>query len=115
MTSTILTAAYNAVEDKKALDIVVLNMAGVSVMADQFIICHANSERQVQAIARAVLDEALEEGFPVRRVEGFDSGRWILADLGDVVVHVFHKDERGHYNLEKLWGDAPELDMAEEN
>lgn len=114
MNSTILTSAYNAAEDKKALDIVVLNMEGVSVMADHFIICHANSERQVQSIARAVLDEALEEGFPVRRVEGFDSGRWILADLGDVVVHVFHKDERGHYNLEKLWGDAPKLDMAEE-
>ena len=114
MTTTLLATAYNAADDKKALDIVVLNMEGVSVMTDQFVICHANSERQVQAIAREVLDEAATGGFPVRRMEGFDSGRWVLVDLGDVVVHVFHKDERDHYNLEKLWGDAPKLDMAEE-
>jgi len=111
MTTTLLATAYNAADDKKALDIVVLNMEGVSVMADQFVICHANSERQVQAIAREVLDEATVAGFPVRRMEGFDTGRWVLVDLGDVVVHVFHKDERDHYNLEKLWGDAPKLDM----
>lgn len=114
MTTTLLTTAYKAADDKKALDIVVLNMEGVSVMADQFIICHANSERQVQAIAREVIDQATEFGVPVRRLEGFESGRWILADLGDVVVHVFHKDERDHYNLEKLWGDAPKLDLADE-
>ncbi|QUW22183.1 ribosome silencing factor [Sporosarcina sp. Marseille-Q4063] len=112
MTTTLLTTAYKAADDKKALDIVVLNMEGVSVMADQFIICHANSERQVQAIAREVIDQATKEGFPIRRMEGFETGRWVLADLGDVVVHVFHKDERDHYNLEKLWGDAPKIDMA---
>lgn len=114
MNSTILTTAYHAVEDKKALDIVVLNMEGISVMADQLIICHANSERQVQAIAREVSNQATKEEFPVKRIEGFDSGRWILVDLGDVIVHVFHKDERAYYNLEKLWGDAPQLDLAEE-
>lgn len=112
MTTTLLTTAYKAADDKKALDIIVLNMEGVSAMADQFIICHANSERQVQAIAREVIDQATKAGFPIRRMEGFDTGRWVLADLGDVVVHVFHKDERGHYNLEKLWGDAPLIDMA---
>ena len=114
MTTTLLTTAYKAADDKKAVDIVVLNMEGVSVMADQFIICHANSERQVQAIAREVIDQATEFGVPVRRLEGFESGRWILADLGDVVVHVFHRDERDHYNLEKLWGDAPKIDLADE-
>lgn len=114
MTTTLLTTAYKAADDKKALDIVVLNMEGVSVMADQFIICHANSERQVQAIAREVIDQATEFGAPVKRLEGFETGRWILADLGDVVVHVFHRDERDHYNLEKLWGDAPKLDLADE-
>lgn len=114
MNSTILTTAYNAVEEKKASDIVVLNMEGISVMADQLIICHANSERQVQAIAREVSNEAAKEGFPVKRIEGFDAGRWILVDLGDVIVHVFHKDERGYYNLEKLWGDAPLLDVVDE-
>ncbi len=114
MTTTLLETVYNAAVDKKALDIVVLNMEGVSVMADQFLICHANSERQVQSIAREVLNEATLLGVPVRRMEGFDTGRWILVDVGDVVIHVFHQEERGHYNLEKLWGDAPKIDMPEE-
>lgn len=114
MTTTLLSTVYQAVDDKKGSDIVVLNMEGISVMADQFIICHANSERQVQAIAREVVDQAGAFGVHVKRVEGLDSGRWVLADLGDIVVHIFHKDERGHYNLEKLWGDAPILEMADE-
>lgn len=113
MTTTLLATAYKAVDDKKGEDIVVLNMEGVSLIADQFIICHANSERQVQAIAREVADKAAEQGHMVKRIEGMDLARWVLVDLGDVVVHVFHRDERGYYNLEKLWGDAPLLDMAE--
>src|SRR6185437_5679556 len=112
MTTTLLTAAYKAVDDKKGEDIVVLNMEGVSLIADQFIICHANSERQLQAIAREVADKEAEFGYTVKRIEGIDLARWVLVDLGDVVVHVFHRDERGYYNLEKLWGDAPLLDMA---
>lgn len=111
--STLLEAAYHAVDEKNAADIVVLNMEGISVMADHFIICHGNSERQVQAIAREVVDEASEFGIDVKRIEGLETGRWVLADLGDVVVHVFHRDEREHYNLEKLWGDAPILNMEE--
>lgn len=113
MTTTLLATAYQAVDDKKGEDIVVLNMEGVSLIADQFIICHANSERQVQAIAREVADKASENGYMVKRIEGMDLARWVLVDLGDVVVHVFHRDERGYYNLERLWGDAPLLDMAE--
>lgn len=112
--TTLLEIAYKAVDDKHAQDIVVLNMEGVSLIADQFIICHANSERQVQAIAREVSDKAAENNYEVKRVEGLETGRWVLVDLGDVVVHVFHKDERGYYNLEKLWGDAPLLKMADE-
>ena len=114
MTSTLLEIAYKAVDDKHAEDIVVLNMEGVSLIADQFIICHANSERQVQAIAREVSDKEHEAGYTVKRMEGLELARWILVDLGDVVVHVFHRDERGYYNLEKLWGDAPSLNMADE-
>ena len=114
MTTTLLTTAYQAVDDKKGEDIVVLNMEGVSLIADQFIICHANSERQVQAIAKEVADKAAKSGYTVKRLEGVEMARWVLVDLGDVVVHVFHRDERGYYNLEKLWGDAPLLNMAEE-
>jgi ribosome-associated protein len=108
---TLLQMAYNAVEDKKAEDIVVLNMEGISLLADYFIICTGNSDRQVQAIARAVIEESHEAGNEVKSIEGFDSARWILVDIGDVVVHVFHKDERDYYNLERLWREAPTMEI----
>ncbi|KOS67948.1 ribosomal silencing factor RsfS [Lysinibacillus contaminans] len=113
MTSTLLQAAYKAIDDKHGEDIVVLNMEGISLLADYFIITHGNSDRQVQAIARELQDVAVKEGHEIRRVEGFDGARWILVDLGDVVAHVFHKDERSYYNLERLWGDAPQLDIPQ--
>ncbi|WP_332647336.1 ribosome silencing factor [Lysinibacillus sp. 54212] len=113
MNETLLQIAYKAADDKHAEDIVVLNMQGISLLADYFMICHGNSDRQVQAIARELKEKAEENGFEVKRLEGFDSARWILVDLGDVVAHVFHKDERAFYNLERLWGDAPQLDAPE--
>lgn len=108
---TLLQTAYNAAEDKKAEDIVVLNMEGISLLADYFIICSGNSDRQVQAIAKELIDKAHEAGTPVKSVEGFDAARWILVDLGDVVAHVFHKDERNYYNLERLWREAPTMEI----
>lgn len=112
MNETLLQVTYKAADDKRAEDIVVLNMQGVSLLADYFLICHANSERQVQAIAREMQDQAQEAGYDVKRLEGMDSARWVLVDMGDVVAHVFHKDERAYYNLERLWGDAPQLDVS---
>jgi ribosome-associated protein len=94
-------------DDKRARNIVILDMQGISTMADYFIICHGSSEKQVQAIAREIKDEAAKENVDVRRMEGFESARWVLVDLGDIIVHVFHKEEREYYQLEKLWGDAP--------
>lgn len=115
MNETLLQVAYKAIDDKRGEDIVVLNMQGISLLADYFIIAEGSSERQVQAMARELKEKAEEAGFDVRKMEGFDTGRWILVDMGDVVAHVFHKDERGYYNLERLWGDAPQLDVAVEN
>ncbi|MBD7906884.1 ribosome silencing factor [Sporosarcina gallistercoris] len=112
---TLLEVTFKAADDKRAEDIVVLNMEGVSLIADNFVICHANSERQVQAIAREIADKASEENYEVKRIEGMDSGRWVLVDLGDVVAHIFHKDERGFYNLERLWGDAPMIEVGDDS
>lgn len=111
MTKTLLEITYKALDDKRGEDIVVLNMQNISLLADYFIICHGNSERQLQAMAREVQDKASENGFTIKRVEGYDTARWVLVDMGDVVVHIFHKDERVFYNLERLWGDAPQLDV----
>jgi ribosome-associated protein len=103
----VLEVAVKAADAKRAEDIVVLNMEGISLVADYFIICHGNSDKQVQAIAREIKDKVEEQNLLLKRIEGFDEARWVLVDLGDIVVHVFHKDERGYYNLERLWGDAP--------
>ncbi|WP_071395836.1 ribosome silencing factor [Bacillus tuaregi] len=103
----LLEVAVKAADDKRAEDIVVLNMQGISLVADYFIICHGNSDKQVQAIAGEMKDKAEEFGYSIKRVEGFDEAKWILVDLGDIIAHIFHKDERSYYNLERLWGDAP--------
>ncbi|ATP41211.1 ribosome silencing factor [Solibacillus sp. R5-41] len=110
MNETLLSITYKAIDDKRGEDIVALNLQGISLLADYFVIAEGSSERQVQAIAREIKDKAEEQGFIVKKMEGFDSGRWILVDIGDVVAHIFHKDERAYYNLERLWGDAPQLD-----
>lgn len=103
----LLSTTVKAADDKRAEDLIVLNMKGISLIADYFLICHGNSDKQVQAIAREIKEKAEEKGYPVKKMEGFDEAKWILVDLGDVVAHVFHRDERSYYNLERLWGDAP--------
>lgn len=95
-----------AAEDKKAENVMILDIKGLSVIADYFVICHGNSETQVQAIASEIKKKMAEQEIAVNGVEGFDHARWVLIDIGDVVVHVFHRDEREFYNLERLWGDA---------
>lgn len=110
----LLKIAVKAADDKRAEDILALNMKGISLIADYFIICHGNSDKQVQAIAREIKEKAQEQGCEVKRIEGFDEARWVLIDLGDVVAHVFHRDERSYYKLERLWGDAPIEDILSE-
>lgn len=102
----LLTLAAQACDEKRANDIVVLDMAEVSLIADYFLICEGSNERQVQAIARELKNQAEEHGIEVKRMEGFEQARWVLVDLNDIVCHIFHKDERHYYNLERLWGDA---------
>lgn len=100
-----------AADDKRAEDILVLDMKDVSVMADYFVICEGSSERQVQAIARGIKEAVEDSDAIVNRMEGFEQARWILIDLGDVVCHIFHQEERSYYNLERLWGDAPIIEV----
>lgn len=99
-----LMLTAKAADDKRAEDILALDMKGLSSFADYFVICHGNSDKQVQAIAREIKEKALENQVDVKRLEGFDAAQWILIDLGDVIIHVFHKEERSYYNLEKTLG-----------
>ncbi|XEC96776.1 ribosome silencing factor [Paenibacillus tarimensis] len=101
-----------AAEDKKANNLVALNLTGISLVADYFVICHGNSDTQVQAISGEIKKRAEQRGAAVRGVEGLDSARWVLIDIGDVIVHVFHRDEREYYNIERLWSDAKVVEFA---
>jgi ribosome-associated protein len=102
--------AVEAALDKKAFDLDVLSVSKVTSIADYFILCTANSERQTQTIAGEVVDR-LRDQARVRPllVEGTTPGRWILVDFGDFIVHVFTEDCRRFYGLERLWGDAPNV------
>lgn len=102
----LLELTLKAVEDKKAMNVVALDLRNVSPISDFFVICHGNSDIQVQAIATEVRKVVHEAGVNIRGIEGMDSARWVLMDLGDVVVHIFHRDEREYYNIERLWSDA---------
>lgn len=97
----------DAAGEKKAEDILVLNVSEVTTFADLFVICSGRGERQVQSIADEIVEKAKAAGRQPVGVEGYDAGRWILIDLGDVIAHVFVPDERALYRLERLWGDAP--------
>ncbi len=84
-----------------------MNVAEVTTFADLFVICSGRGERQVQATADGIVEKAKAAGRQPMGVEGYAGGRWVLIDLGDVVVHAFVPEERALYRLERLWGDAP--------
>jgi ribosome-associated protein len=97
----------DAASDTKGEDILVLNVSEVTTIADLFVIVSGRGERQVQAIADKIVEKAKASGRQPVGIEGYTAGRWILIDLGDVVVHAFVPEEREVYRLERLWGDAP--------
>lgn len=108
----VLETVVKAADSKHAEDIMALDVQNISLLADYFVICHGNSDRQVLAIMDEVVEKAEEQGVEVKRIEGKETAKWILVDLGDVVVHIFHQSERSFYNLEKLWADAPLVNIT---
>lgn len=108
MTSkTLAKNAANLALSKKAFDVVILDLRALTSMADFFVVCSADSDTHVRAIADAVKEGLWKKGEDVWHSEGKSDSHWILLDFVNVVVHVFHKNTRSFYNLEKLWGDAP--------
>jgi len=95
--------------DKKGNDIVMLRMAELTTMADFFVICSGRSDRQVQALAGAIVNELRDDGIRPRGTEGRQSARWVLLDFGSVIVHVFAPEEREFYGLERLWSNAVQV------
>lgn len=110
----LLDVVLKAADDKLAQEIVALEVGHLTPVADYFVITHGKNEKQVQAIVNAIEEEVHKEGFEVKSIEGKDNARWILMDLNDVIVHVFYYEDREYYNLEKLWNDAPIVNIASE-
>lgn len=105
--------AYDALDDKQGMDIKILDIHNISVLADYFIIAHGNNPNHVQALIDSVDDKLSEHGFTVRSVEGYQGGTWVLMDCERIIVHVFHKDARLFYDLERIWSDGRTIDPAE--
>jgi ribosome-associated protein len=107
-----LALAARAADSKGGDDLVALDVSRQLPFADVFLIVTGNSERNVVAIADEIEEVLGRAGTPTRRREGHQVGRWILLDFGDLVVHVFHQEERLYYGLERLWADCPALPVA---
>ena len=103
--------AARAALDKRAVDLVVLDLQGMSSLADFFLVCTGRSTAQMDTIAEAIAVTLRAEGIRVRHREGTAESGWLLLDYGDVVVHIFGEEPRAFYGLERLWGDAPVLSV----
>ena len=109
----IARAAVKLLDDKKAQDIVVLDVGKLTSLGDYFVICSGTSSTQVKALADE-LDEKLKvSGAKARRVENDKASQWVLLDYGDVICHIFYHETRGFYCLERLWADAPRVELGE--
>lgn len=109
-----LQIIVDSCESKKGINIKVLEIGELTSIADYFVIVSGNSSTQVSALADEIEDKMSEKGFDLLNSEGQNSNRWILLDYGDIIVHVFHKDERDYYDLERLWNKEDFKNLEEE-
>lgn len=105
--------AYQALDDKKAEDIQIINISGISVLADYFVIANGSNESQVRALVDNVEEELLKAGYTLQQREGSGLGSWVLLDFGDIIVHVFDRENRSFYDLERIWRDGKFVSIDE--
>lgn len=103
--------AVAVLQDKKGEDIRVIDISGVTVIADYFIIASGSNPNQVQALVDNVEEQMYKAGYDDPRVEGYNTASWVLLDYNDVIVHVFSQDDRLFYDLERIWRDGKEIDV----
>lgn len=103
--------AVAALQDKKGEDIRVIDISGVTVIADYFIIASGSNPNQVQALVDNVEEQMYKAGYDDPRVEGYNTASWVLLDYNDVIVHVFSQDDRLFYDLERIWRDGKEINV----
>ena len=104
-------AVCKAASDKKARDIVVMDMRDLSPSTDYFVVCSANTATQVRAIADSIEEQLQEAGVDFFHKEGYREGEWILMDYFDVVIHIFQKEKRAFFRLDELWSDGEEVNV----
>ena len=102
---------YYAIDDKLGVDIRVIDISGITVLADYLIIAGAGNKSQVQAIVDNVSEKLAEREVFVKHTEGYATANWVLMDYGDIIVHIFNQDERLFYDLERLWQDGKNIDV----
>ena len=105
--------ACKALDDKKGEDIKVIDISHISVLADYFIIANGTNDSQVRALVEAVEEELDKAGFEVKQREGYGLGNWVLLDFGNIIVHVFDKENRLFYDLERIWRDGKTVEVSE--
>lgn len=110
LSKTMAKLAISALEDKKAEDLRIIDISEVSVVADYFIIATGSNRSQIQALADNVQETLGRAGYEMKQVEGYQTANWILIDYGDVIVHIFDKENRLFYNLERIWRDGKQID-----
>ena len=103
--------AVEALEDKKAEDITIIDISEVSVIADYFIIAGGNNKSQIQALSDVVDEKLGRAGLPLKQIEGYNYANWILLDFGDIIVHIFDKENRLFYDLERIWCDGKKIEL----
>lgn len=108
-----LECIVRAMNDKLATNIVAIDMRETSPLFDYFVLCTGSNQRLLNAIKDNVEEQCELNGYEVKAIEGLRNSQWILIDLGDIVVHIFEGEARDDYNLEKLWGDMPRVDISE--
>lgn len=103
--------AYKALDDKKGEDIKVIDISQISVLADYFIIANGTSDSQVKALVESVEEELGKAGYEAKQREGYGLGSWVLLDFGNIIVHVFDRENRLFYDLERIWRDGKYVDV----
>ncbi len=105
--------AYKALDDKKGEEIKIIDISNVSILADYFIIANGTNDSQVRALVEGVEEELAKAGFEVKQREGYGLGNWVLLDFGEIIVHVFDRENRLFYDLERIWRDGKTVEVEQ--
>ena len=105
--------AYQALDEKKGEDIRLIDISGISVIGDYFVITNGTSDSQVRALVDNVEEKMHKAGYELKEQEGNNSGTWVLLDYGDIIIHIFDRENRPFYNLERIWSDGKDVEMNE--